>query len=462
MTRPSNTTPATSVRRRKPAAKQRHAPGHTHEPLRFPRGFLWGSATSAYQVEGNNAQSDWWEWEQKKGHVAHNERSRMACDHYNRYEEDFDLAKQYHQNSHRLSIEWSRIEPAPGEWNWEEVEHYRAVLRALKKRRISVMLTLHHFTNPLWFVALGGWEHPDAPRLFARYAEFIAEHLGEYVDTWITINEPLVYIAESYVVGEWPPQYRSYWRALRVFRRLVRAHRLAYHEIHAEMKKQKRVASVGTAQNLISLVAYQNTVLNFLYVRVSELVWNELFLRLTRHTHDFIGVNYYFHQRVNRKESGGFLYVDVRKEKRESSDLGWEVFAPGIFDVLIRLGRYHTPVYITENGIAAVNDDRRIRFILSHLKEVYHAIHAGVDVRGYFYWSLLDNFEWDKGFGPRFGLIEVDYKTMKRIPRPSMLIYGQIAEHNGIDHSLMRFLGHGVQLKDVCPTCLIKPYGTPH
>ncbi|MBI2411148.1 MAG: glycoside hydrolase family 1 protein [Candidatus Kerfeldbacteria bacterium] len=419
--------------------------GHSHESLRFPKGFLWGASTSAHQVEGGNIHNDWWAWEQKRGKIKNDDRSSKATDHYHRFEEDFDIAAASHHNAHRFSIEWSRIEPREREWNWEEVDHYRAVLKALKKRKIKTMVTLHHFTNPVWIAESGGWENHHTAAAFARYAEFIAEHLGEYIDFWITINEPVIYTVQGYAVAEWPPETKSFFKGFRVFRHLAQGHKLAYREIHAEMNKQHRRARVGIAQNVISLVSYRKTFRDYLYVRFSEYVWNDLFFTFTKGTHDFIGVNYYFHQRVRRNHDGKYIFVSTRKEKRESSDLGWEIYAPGIFEVLIDLQKYGLPMYITENGIAAVNDDKRSRFIVSHLKEVYHAIKAGVDVRGYFYWSLLDNFEWDKGFEPRFGLVEVDYKTLKRTPRPSSYLYAHICKENAITHDLLRFIGHGAR-----------------
>ncbi len=419
--------------------------GHSHQPLAFPKGFLWGAATSAHQVEGGNTLNDWWRWEQKKGKIKNGDRSGKACDHYHRYEEDFDIAKKLHHNAHRLSIEWSRIEPQEGQWDMGEVEHYRQVLLALKKRGIETMVTLHHFTNPAWLADRGGWLNKDTPVQFARYAEFVAAHLGEHVDYWCTINEPVVYSIMSYAVGEWPPQVKSNWKALRVLRGLAKAHKLAYKEIQVEMKKIHRKSRIGIAKNMIDISAYGNRLVDYLYVRLSELFWNDLFFRWTQRTHDYIGINYYFHQRVRRKRGGGFIFVDVRKEEgRESSDLGWELYAPGLFEVLMRVKKYKLPVYVTENGIATVNDDKRSRFLVAHVKEIYHAAQAGVKVKGYFHWSLLDNFEWDKGFEPRFGLVEVNYGNFKRTIRDSAFVYAKIAENNAISHDLLRFLGHGV------------------
>ncbi|PJA94087.1 MAG: hypothetical protein CO132_00115 [Candidatus Kerfeldbacteria bacterium CG_4_9_14_3_um_filter_45_8] len=421
-----------------------HAEGHSHQPLIFPDNFLWGTSTSAHQVEGGNKKNDWWAWEQKVGHIKTGETSGRATDHYHRFSDDFKLAKTLNQNAHRLSIEWSRIEPNEGEWDWDEVEHYREVLRCLKEDGIEVMVTLHHFTNPQWLAEKGGWLNRDTPQQFARYAEFIAEHLGEYVDLWCTINEPVIYGVMSYATGEWPPQEKNNWKMLKVIRAMAKAHRLAYGEIKAEMHKQRRKAHVGIAKNMIDISSYNHRVIDYIYVRLSEYFWNELFYRWTKRSHDFLGVNYYFHQRVRRKRGGGFIFVDVRKEEgRESSDLGWEVFAPGLFEILMNLKKYKLPIYITENGIATVNDDKRSRFIVAHTKEIYHAIQAGAKVKGYFHWSLLDNFEWDKGFEPRFGLVAINYGTLKRTIRDSAYVYARIAKENAISHDLLRFIGHG-------------------
>ncbi len=427
---------------------KRKVAGHSHQPLLFPKGFLWGTSTSSHQVEGNNTNNDWWAWEHGRGKKRVAEPSGAAANQYELYENDFDIIADMHNNAHRLSIEWSRIEPEEGQWNWIEVEHYRKVLQALKKRNIKVMLTLHHFTNPIWLAKQGGWEQRRTAELFARYAEFIAEHLGEYVDFWITINEPLVYVSESYMLGKWPPAKKSIWKTAKVFFTMARAHRLAYREIHAEMHKQHRIARVGIAKNVVSLVSYRKKFIDYVYVRVSEYVWNNFFFSRTRGTHDYLGVNYYFHNRVKRDKGGKLVFVDVRQEDRDRSDLGWEIYAPGLFDVLLELQRYGLPIYITENGLAAINDHKRTRFIVAHVKELYHAIKAGMDVRGYFHWSLLDNYEWDKGFEPRFGLIAVDYETQKRTIRPSARVYARICEENAITHEILRYLGHGAHEED--------------
>ena len=197
---------------------------------KFPRGFLWGAATSSHQVEGDNRWNDWWEYEQS-GHLPH--KSGEACRHYERFEQDFDLARSWGHNAHRFSIEWSRIEPSEGNWNIEALAHYREVIEALRERGLEPVVTLHHFTNPAWFSRRGGWLRRDSAGLFARYAEHVVRNLVDDVKYWLTINEPTVYVAQGYINGEWPPFLKSAWiKAAIVFRNLARAHVCAYRVLH--------------------------------------------------------------------------------------------------------------------------------------------------------------------------------------------------------------------------------------
>lgn len=410
---------------------------HLHEPLIFPKGFLWGAATSAHQVEGNNIHSDWWRWEQEKLlPYASGESAR----HYTLYAKDFDLAKQLNHSIHRLSIEWARLEPKEGEWDTKEVEHYRRVFHALKSRRIKIMLTLNHFTLPEWVAEKGGWTRKKTVDRFMRFTNKVVAEYGDSIDFWITINEPNVYTTMSYIVAEWPPKRKNYLAAFFVSRNLVRAHKRAYRVIHEQLGTE---AKVGIANNVISLMSYSFSFFDYLYMRVSDFLWNHLFYYFSWGTHDFIGINYYFHQRI--MESDGWRFgklVDVRQEKREFSDMGWEIYPHGIFEALVRMKRYKLPIYITENGLAALNDDKRIRFIVGHVKEIYHALQSGVDIRGYLYWSLMDNFEWHEGFNPRFGMIGINYHNGDRNPHTSAYVFSQIAQDNGITHETLRYLGH--------------------
>jgi beta-glucosidase len=415
---------------------------HTHETRHFPDGFQWGVSTAAHQFEGNNTNSDWWQWEKIPGRIQDGSVSGPAVDHYHRYEEDLDLCAAMHNNSHRLSIEWARIEPRHGEWDEQEIAHYAEVLAAAKKRGMTVMLTVWHFTLPKWFVDKGGWEHPLSVIWFTRYVKLVAERLGAQVDLWNTMNEPNVYVSQGYLSGGWPPGVKSALRSQFVAWRLTRAHIAAYKAIHAVIPK----AQVGMAQNVLSIEAYNlHSFVDYIGTRVIDWYWNHLYHAFTRKYHDFIGINYYFHFRL--KKFGWpptTFFAEVRRERRDTSDVGWELNPAGIFRVLVDFQRYRLPIYITENGLPSTNDDRRKRLIVATLKEVFHAINAGIDIRGYYFWSLLDNFEWEKGYAAKFGLCEFDRQTGKKTPRGSYSVFAEICKANGLPHEMLRYIGHAV------------------
>lgn len=418
---------------------------HQHNLLAFPSGFLWGAATSAYQVEGNNIYSNWWEWEKDRDI---NYRSGQAADQYNRYLEDIELAKSLEHNAHRLSIEWSRIEPEEGLFNEEVIDHYCDELKTLKLTGMKVMLTIWHFTLPKWISDQGGWENSRTEFYFLRFIEKVIPSLKDYVDFYITINEPGVFVYTGYLTGIWPPQKKSKLRSLKIYWRLAQAHKKAYHLLHRIDDKAK----VGIANNIASFGSFhKHSLLEQLTVWVLDIFGNHLFYKLSGvQTHDFLGLNYYFHHWVSfNGQSQLPSLVDVAITKKDTSDMGWEVNPEGIFDVLLDFSDYHLPIYITENGMASTNDDRRCRMMISYLKEIYHAIQSGADVKGYFHWSLIDNFEWADGFDPRFGLVEIDYNTQKRTPRPSAYVYADIIRNNGIPHHILRFIGHTVEAEEV-------------
>lgn len=412
---------------------------HDHQTLKFPQGFLWGAATSAHQVEGNNIYNDWWNWEQnlKPSHL----RSGLACDQYHLYEQDFDLIKSLNHNAHRLSIEWSRIEPKEGEYNFAEIEHYVKLLKYLKKLNLKVMLTLWHFTLPQWVADQGGWENGQTVKYFDRFLRRIVPEIEGYVDFWITLNEPGVYIYETYIERVWPHAKKSLIGQIKTYLNLASAHRKAYKFLRSTGKP------VGIAQNIMSFEPYhKHSIMEQMAVVLNDIFTNHFFYFLTRGTHDFLGINYYFHARLRHESL--LPQTDQMPQTHDISDMGWEVYPEGIFDVLTDLSD-DLPIYITECGIASTNDDRRNRFLVAYLQEVARAIKSGVNVRGFFYWSLIDNFEWHLGFKPRFGLVEVDYDTQKRHIRPSALTFAEIIAANGIPHTLMRFLGHTVTAEEV-------------
>lgn len=389
----------------------------------FPKEFFWGSATSAYQVEGNNSNCDWWEWEQK-GHLPY--RSGQACRHYELYTQDFDLAAQLHHNAHRFSVEWSRIQPGPDEFIAQEIQHYRDVVKALKARGLEPVVTLHHFTNPLWFSRCGGWLNSDAPAYFSEFTRKMAEAFCDEVRFWVTINEPMVYVYHAYLLGAWPPQQRSFIQARKVMKHLIQAHLQAYACIHRIYKERKlSPPRVSIAKNMQAFVACQPGIVNAAAVKLRNRIFNFEFIDtlIAKKALDFIGINYYTRSLVEVKGlSLRHLLLDVctgSHSQLKKNSLGWDIYPSGLYALLLSLRKYRMPVFILENGICTDDDALRGAYIHEHLQCVLQAIREGADVCGYLYWSLLDNFEWDKGFGPRFGLVEIDYRTFARKVRES-------------------------------------------
>ena len=411
----------------------------------FPNNFYFGASTSAHQVEGGNV-NDWTEWEKQVAprlasiaesnppaggwpdHILNppaggpnplaeeNYISGQAVDHYNRFEEDFALAKELGHNAHRFSIEWSRIELQEGVFDEREIAHYKTVVSALRARNIEPFVTLWHWTVPLWFREQGGWASKKAPAQFVRYAERMAKELPD-VRFWITLNETNVYTGHGYLKGAWPPNRRSLYHYLIANHHLSRAHIAAYKII----KKINPTAQVGIAHNVIwftPLDLKRDGLTGFTHfpARLKRYFWNHFFLKSLGDHQDFVGINYYLSDR----------------ESPEKSDMGWSIDPNGFYLTLKDAARHKKPIYVLENGIADARDTMRAKFIEDHLAALARAITDGVDVRGYFYWSLLDNFEWAKGFWPRFGLIEIDYRTMQRKTRPSALVYKKIIERGGM------------------------------
>lgn len=295
-----------------------------------------------------------------------------------------------------------------------------------------------------------GWTKRSAVSAYLRYVRYVVGELGDLVEFWITINEPLVYALQSYLVGVWTPGRKSYWLTFKVYAHFVVAHRRAYREIRAIYRQRRwHRPKIGFTSNTVSLYAYrQHSITSWIFLRVADWIWNHSFLTLTGlRYHDFIAVNYYFHYRLKAAHFRTLrFFVEARQEHREMSQIGWEVYPQGIFDILVDLQRYRKPMYITESGIATTQETKRTRYLVAYLKEIYHAIQAGADVRGFFWWSLLDNFEWHLGFAPRFGMFGVNYRTQERTVRPIARVFKEIAEGNSIPHRMMRVLGHSVEL----------------
>lgn len=436
------------------------------QDLSFPPGFLWGTATAPVQNEGSFRESAWWAWEQRPGAIHNGDRSGAGCGWWARAEADFDLAQALGHNALRLGVEWSRIEPQEGLIDDAALARYRQMLAGLRGRGIEPMVTLHHFSDPLWFVRRGGWLSPQAPALFGRFAGLTADALGDLTTLWITINEPLVYVRDGFLSGRRPPGYKGLPNALRAARHLLLGHAEAYHAIH----RQRGNAQVGIANHLLHFDPRDPakpgdqagaSLLDWLFngwklaAQTSGRMTLPYGLGLRAHdplvnSVDFLGVNYYSRVKVRFAPGGKNEFMAWQLAPLDASaahaDLGadgfmGEIYPQGMGRGLRRLAAYGKPLYVTENGVADQADRLRPGFIVRHLTQVHSALAAGADVRGYFHWTLVDNFEWSDGWSLRFGLVALDSATQARRPRPSAAVYERICRANAIPAELLAAYG---------------------
>ena len=389
-----------------------------------PKDFLWGASTSSHQVEGNNQNNDWWFWE-AQGKTK--EPSGQATRHYELFDSDFELARQLNHNAHRFSIEWSRIEPQEGVFDNDKINHYLQVVQSLREKSIEPIVTLHHFTNPKWFYDSGGWLNPKVDFWFNRYAQKIVSALGNQVHYWVTINEPMVFAYQSYLEGIWPPGEKSIFKTIQVVHNLIKTHKSVYNTIQEIYQKNNWPASmVSFAKNFLVFkpCPRSQNFITKLSVGLRHQLFNCYFLEKVKSHLDFIGVNYYVREFISHDKPfnrwGGKCNIPHGHVDHVNT-LSWDSCPEGIYELLCWLRKFDKPILITENGTCEENDEYRWQFIEGHIQQVKKALAQGIPVIGYLYWSLLDNFEWHHGFGPKFGIIEVDYKTFKRTPRPSAL-----------------------------------------
>jgi beta-glucosidase len=416
--------------------------------MTFPSDFLWGTATAAYQVEGNNVNSDWWQWEQQEGTILQGHKSGVASDWWQNAERDFDAAAKMGTNAHRLSLEWSRIEPEPSVFDGAALDRYRQMLRELHDRGIEPMVTLHHFSNPLWLVEKGDFSSDLVVDYFQRFAARVVDALGDLVPKWVTINEPLVYVFNRYLQSNFPaPREKGWAAARRALRHLLRCHAAAYHTI----KQAHPEAAVGVAKNLIvfdprpggnQLDRWWAGQISWLYndwwmqaMSDGRLRWplGRGRVKGLAGTFDFTGIDYYtrfyarFPRLLERKWPDGATIGD--------GNYG-EVYPQGLFRVIKHVRRYEKPIYITENGVPDAVDRLRPAFLLSHLREVWRAISFNWRIMGYYHWSLVDNFEWERGWTQRFGLIELDPESQERKMRDSGRLYSEICHSQSISSGM--------------------------
>lgn len=400
----------------------------------FPKNFYWGASTASHQVEGGtiNQWSDWelanaselaktaeqrlskdvndWQAIKAQAEDPNNYVSGRGVDHLNRFKEDFDIAKSLELNSFRFGIEWSRIEPAEGEWDEDAIAHYREYISELKKRNLEPLLNIWHWTMPTWFTARGGFEKRKNLKHWRRFVQRIADEFGSELKYVITLNEPNVYATFGYITGEWVPQKQQPLTFVRVYHNLVVAHRQAY----KILKQSNPSIQVGVATQLANMQAKRpHNIFDEFATSWMRYAWNWWFLNRIKRQQDFVGFNYYF--------TDYYRWFKRVNPKAPLNDLGWYMEPEGLYPLLVRVwAHYKKPIMITENGLADSSDEHRQWWIEETIVAMERAMSEGVEVRGYFHWSLLDNFEWKFGWWPEFGLVHVDRQNgMKRTIRPS-------------------------------------------
>jgi beta-glucosidase len=432
----------------------------------FPEDFLWGTAISGHQVEGGNNHSDWWHWE-KKGLIRDGTVSGNTVDYWNRFEEDHDLMVKLGYPAIRLGIEWARIEPEPGKYCKEAIEHYRQILASLRKRKIKICVTLNHWVLPQWVTEQKDWLNPKTILDILNYAELVIKSLGEFVDLWITLNEPVGLAIFGNLLDEFPPQRNSFIAYFRTMRHMLEAHTALYYLIHRLVPKAPNgeLTMVGIAQAYPYIVPWNSgrsagiyeKAMTKLFRLFSYEWWDRAILTGTlpliygggeikglQNSYDFCGINYYFRMSLKfDKSKVNQFYINVNKIPKgtEKSQTGWQIYPLGIYNTIQYVWKhFHKPIYITENGIADDNDTLRPKYILNHLACIHRAIEEQIPVKGYFYWSLMDNFEWREGFAKKFGLIAVDHSDLdlKRVPRESAYLYSDIIRNNCITADLVQ------------------------
>jgi beta-glucosidase len=430
----------------------------------LPAGFLLGAATASHQVEGGN-ENDWSEWE--KGsfadgspHIKHRDVSGVACDSWNRFSEDVALLRELGANAYRLSLEWSRLEPEEGAWNEAAADRYLEWMRLLRSQGIQPLVTLNHFTLPRWVAARGGWENEQTVEWIAAFTRRVARKLGSEVDMWCTLNEPNVLMAFGYMQGKWPPGRMDAKLGLQVLARQIRAHARMARELRehdtVDADGDGHATRVGIAHHVRIFQPATGWPLDRLMAGFTDHSFNEVLvdvnrtgrIQLTvpgladideavpdlRGSYDYLGLNYYSRDMVRADLRSPTLSQQYVAEGRPVNDLGWDIYPEGLYQVLKRYARAGLPLYVTENGMADETGQRRPGFLREHFEALLRAASEGVEVRGYFHWSLMDNFEWVEGYEPRFGLFRVDHGSpdKRRVATPAVAAFQQLARDLGL------------------------------
>lgn len=402
-------------------------------PIKLPDSLKLGVATAATHIEGGEQNHNWYQWSEQ-GKIKDGSHCRRACNHAQRVKQDVQLIADLNCDIYRMGLEWSRIEPEEGHFSDEGIAFYWKELQLLNDKGIQPIVTLWHFSNPLWVEDEGGWTNPKTVDRYLRYVRFVIEKLGDWVTDWITINEPNVYLFFGYFEGSWPPGHqgdiKGFLKGASLF---CQAHCMAYQLIH-EIQPH---ANVGAAHHLRVFEPADKWPLTKAATKMTEYLFQGMFLdAMTKGKFssplsngkvkpggyaDFMGINYYTRDLIKGVLKPSQLFGErIVKEGASTNDLGWEIYPDGIGRVSEKAWKkYQLPIYITENGTCDAQDSFRSKYLKDHLKAVVDAIENGIPIERYYHWSLMDNWEWAEGESARFGLYHTDYQTQKRTLRDS-------------------------------------------
>ncbi|MBA65501.1 MAG: hypothetical protein CMG55_06850 [Candidatus Marinimicrobia bacterium] len=429
------------------------------QDIHFPKSFAWGTATAAHQVEGNNTNNNWYQWENEVDEdnlprIHNGDKSSIAADHWKRYPDDIKLMNELGVNHYRFSIEWSRIEPERGVFNLDAINHYRDLCDSLLKNNITPVVTLHHFTHPIWFEELGAFEKQENIKYFIKYSEYAFNNLQDLVPIWCTINEPSVFVSQGYFNGIFPPGKKDPVLAATVLENLLNAHTKVYK--HLKELKGGSKAQIGLVKNIFQFDPLRRWhILDWIFSNVLNNVFTNSSIDFLKTGHstfslpgmvhkeminpdavgalDFIGLNYYSRMHVIGQASLAEPFLFEKREKDIQTDMDYALYPEGFYKALHTISTLEKPIYVTENGVADHGDSIRTLFIKRYLYALNMALKDRLDIRGYFYWTLMDNFEWAEGYKMKFGLYEVDFNTQKRTLRKSSKPFIDMVKKRGAD-----------------------------
>ena len=411
--------------------------------MRFPNSFFWGTATASHQVEGNSKNNNWFLWENNldennQPRIKDNQVAGIACDHWNKYKEDIKLIKKLGVTHYRLSLEWSKIEPEKNKFNEDAISHYSNFIDALINEKITPVITLHHFTNPIWFENIGAFENEENIKHFITFSKKVFSLFSSRVNMWCTINEPEVYSVMGYFAGIFPPGKKSPQLSVEVHKNLLIAHTKVY--LALKNMDNGQLCKIGLVKNIMQFDPYRRwNLLDWIACHVTNKIYNGIALTYLRTgkikinypffaklnyssedavlATDFFGLNYYSHNHLKFKFDKHEFFENKYLMNDIMTDMPYTIYPEGFYRAIKDAEKIGKPIIVTENGIADSKDDRRSMFIERYIYAMYKAMKEGCNVQGYFYWSLMDNFEWAEGYDMKFGLYEVDFNTQRRTLR---------------------------------------------